>query len=398
MKVVQINSTCGKGSTGKICAEIADLLNLENIENYILYTNGFSDHLSALKYGENREVKRNALKAKCLGNYGFNSRKMTRTLIDQLNRISPDVIHLHNLHGHNCDIGMLFSYLKSNSARLVWTFHDCWAFTGYCMYFDAARCDKWKSGCFNCPQRKKYSLVFDRSKELYERKKALFSDMDLTIVTPSKWLSELVKSSFLGAYDVRVIHNGIDLDAFTYTESMFREKYCIPEDKKILLGVAYQWEKRKGIEALIRAAEALDDICYAVLIGGMDEKTRGKLPPNVLWISRTSDRYELAEIYSAADYLINPTIEDNFPTVNLEALACGTPVITYCTGGSPESIDANSGAIIQENCVDSLVKRIRDLCEEMPFSRAECRKRAESFDKNAMFKDYIRLYRELCDE
>ena len=148
--------------------------------------------LSALKYGENREVKRNALKAKCLGNYGFNSRKMTRTLIDQLNRISPDVIHLHNLHGHNCDIGMLFSYLKSNSARLVWTFHDCWAFTGYCMYFDAARCDKWKSGCFNCPQRKKYSLVFDRSKELYERKKALFSDMDLTIVTPSKWLSELV--------------------------------------------------------------------------------------------------------------------------------------------------------------------------------------------------------------
>lgn len=398
MKVVQINSTCGKGSTGKICAEISDLLNQENVENHILYTNGASNHPSALKYGEDREIRLNALKARSVGNYGFNSKGMTKRLIDQLTRLSPDIIHMHNLHGHNCDIGMLFPYLKSGSARLVWTFHDCWAFTGYCMYFDSVKCDKWKSGCFDCPQRRKYSLLFDRSGELYERKKSLFSDLDLSIVTPSKWLAELVASSHLGGYDVKVINNGIDLNAFRYTPSGFREKYGIPSDKRILLGVAYKWEERKGIGAFLTAAKELEDICRVVLIGGMDENTRRDLPKNVIYINRTTDRRELAEIYSAADYLVNPTSEDNFPTVNIESLACGTPVITYNTGGSPEIIDPYSGAVVPDNQTETLVRMLRDLCNDMPFSRTDCRKRAESFNKDDKFKEYVKLYRELCDE
>ena len=398
MKVVQINATCGKGSTGKICSEIADLLNREGVENAVLYTNGVSEHPSALKYGNDRAVKYNALKAQCEGNYGFNSGRMTKALIYRLEQQAPDVIHLHNLHGHNCNIEMLFDYLKSTSAHLVWTFHDCWAFTGYCMYFDSVQCEKWRTGCFDCPQRKKYSLFFDKSNELYERKKALFSGLDLTIVTPSRWLAELVRASFLGEYDTRVIHNGIDLSKFRYSDSPFRERHGISSDRKILLGVAYQWEARKGIGALVHVAETLKDTCSVVLIGGMDEKTERALPDNMIHLRRTADRQELAEIYSAADYLINPTLEDNFPTVNIEALACGTPVITFQTGGSPEILDASCGAVVYDNRADSLSELIKTLCTNMPFSSADCRRRAELFDKDVKFKEYIRLYRELCNE
>lgn len=398
MKVVQINTTCGKGSTGIICAEIADLLNHEKIDNSILYTNGLSKHPSALKYGEDWEVKLNAAKAKCVGNYGFNSKKITKALIDYLMQFSPDIIHLHNLHGHNCDIRMLFEYLKSTPVRLVWTFHDCWAFTGYCMYFDSVKCNKWTSGCYSCPLRKKYSLFFDRSSELYDRKKALFSNLDLTIVTPSKWLAANVKESHLGVYGVKVINNGIDLNTFKFTESGFREKYEIPANKRMLLGVAYKWEERKGIGTLVKVAEEMDDICRVVLIGEMDDKTRRNLPDSIICINRTSDRRELAQVYSAADYLVNPTAEDNFPTVNIEALACGTPVITYKTGGSPEIIDETSGALVSDNHPDSLIKLIRTMCVDMPFSSADCRKRAESFNKTDKYMEYIQLYRELSNE
>lgn len=398
MKVVQINPTCGKGSTGKICAEISDLLTRDGIENYILYTNGVSDHPAALKYGTDRAVKRNALKARLEGNYGFNSKAMTRKLIHELERVSPDIIHLHNIHGHNCDIDTLFRYLRSCSAKLVWTFHDCWAFTAYCMYFDAVDCQKWKNGCQHCPMRKKYSLLLDKSRWLYRRKKALFSDLPLTIVTPSQWLAELVKQSYLKNYSVRVINNGIDRSAFQYCPGDFREKHHIPADKRILLGVAYRWEARKGIGAFIRTAKALEDRCQVVLIGEMDKETKSTLPKNVICIRRTTDRRELAEIYSAADYLVNPTLEDNFPTVNMEALACGTPVVTYKTGGSPEIIDESCGAVVPDNTPDSLVELLRQLCVEMPFSRSACVKRSEAFDKNEKFEAYIQLYRELCHE
>lgn len=398
MKVVQINAACGRGSTGRICAEIADLLNNEGIENHILFTNGSSSHPSALKYGEDRDIRLNAMISRVKGDYGFNSKRMTSSLIDELERLSPDIIHLHNLHGHNCNIEMLFEYLKGASAKLVWTFHDCWAFTGYCMYFDLVKCGKWRTGCSDCPQRKKYSLAFDRSGELYERKKRLFSGLDLTIVTPSKWLAVLVGESHLKEYRTVVINNGIDLDVFRYTESNFRKEHGIPDDKRILLGVAYKWEERKGIGAFIKAAEELKDICRVVLIGGIDEKVRRELPENIILISRTSDMHELAAIYSAADFLVNPTLEDNFPTVNIEAIACGTPVITYDTGGCAEIIDQSSGAVVRDNSVDSLVKLLRELCADPPFARSDCAKRAELFEKNRKYREYIQLYRELCDE
>ncbi len=397
MKIVQINATCQKGSTGKICAAVSELLSAEGVENYVLYSNGQSNLSAGIKYADDRSIRINSARSKLAGNYGFNSKKMTERLIEELEKRDPDIIHLHNIHSHNCNIEMLFDHFKKSNAKLIWTFHDCWAFTGYCMYFDAAGCTKWKTGCSDCPQRKKYSLLFDRSEELYKKKKNLFSGLDLTIVTPSRWLARLVGESHLSSYPVKVINNGIDLDAFRYMPGDFREKYGIENDKKILLGVAYRWEKRKGIDAFYKLAHELRDECRVVLVGGKGDREKG-IPDNVISIERTSSREELAKIYSAADLLVNPTAEDNFPTVNIEALACGTPVVTYDTGGSAEIPDDTCGAVVPRNDAEALVETVRGLCRDYPFTRDKCRKRAEEFDQNVKFGEYVKLYREICNE
>ena len=185
MKVVQVNATCGAGSTGKICVEISKLLSEKGIENYILYFEGESDYPTGRKITTDYYLKSQALLSRAFGNYGFNSKSATEKLIEEIEKINPDIIHLHNIHCHGCNLKLLFEYLKDKKTKLVWTFHDCWAFTGYCMYFDMVGCDKWETGCESCPQKSKYSWFFDNSKTLYEKKKSILKDLDLTIVTPS---------------------------------------------------------------------------------------------------------------------------------------------------------------------------------------------------------------------
>ena len=243
MNVVQINTTCGRGSTGKIAVAVSQLLLNDNIENYILYSAQSTTYSLGRKYTKRYELKWQALRSRVFGEYGFNSRKITKRLIAELDKIQPDIVHLHNLHGHNCHLGKLFSYLKEKKIKIYWTFHDCWAFTAYCPHFDMVGCSKWKKGCEKCPQYREYSWFFDKSKKLYARKKELFSGLDLTIITPSEWLAGLVKESFLKDYPVKVIHNGIDLSIFKPTESNFRAKYNC-ENKFILLGVAFGWGER----------------------------------------------------------------------------------------------------------------------------------------------------------
>ena len=213
MKVVQINTTCGIGSTGKISLGISRVMTAENIENYILCSRSNGDPLGIV-CSDSSYIRMQALKSKLFGNYGFNSKRATRKMITQLEKIQPDLVHLHNIHGHDCDLEMLFSYFRSKEMKLLWTFHDCWTFTGYCTYFNMVRCEKWKNMCYDCPQRKAASWLFDRSKKLYQSKKDLFEGLDLTIITPSRWLADMVDQSFLKDYPVQVIYNGIDLDVF----------------------------------------------------------------------------------------------------------------------------------------------------------------------------------------
>lgn len=224
MKVVQINVTAGEGSTGKICMAIGRELSNRGIENYLLYTSGNCAEPNAIKYANNLQIKQEALKARVYGNWGFNSKKITKDLISWLEQIQPDIIHLHNLHGHNVNLELLFDYIRQKKVRVIWTFHDSWAFTGYCTHFNMAKCERWKTGCMCCPQKKGYTWFTDRSSEIYKKKKELFCGLDLTIVTPSKWLAGLVKESFLKEYPVRVINNGIDLNVFKPSPSDFRER------------------------------------------------------------------------------------------------------------------------------------------------------------------------------
>lgn len=342
MKVLMINSVCGIRSTGRICADIAETLEAQGHTCKIAYGRESVPQKYekyAVRIGIDTGVKIHGALSRVFDTSGFHSRRATKKFIKWVKQYDPDVIHLHNIHGYYLHIGELFKYLKTCGKKILWTLHDCWAFTGHCSYFDFARCEKWKTGCYKCSQKKRYpaSLLRDRSKKNYSLKKKWFTGIDnLTLITPSQWLADIVKQSFLGEYTVEVVRNGIDLNVFKPTESDFRVRYGL-EDKKILLGVASVWEERKGLADFLKLAEMVDEN-YAIVLVGLSEKQMQDLPKNVIGITRTNSTKELAQIYTTADVFLNLTYEDNYPTVNLEAQACGTPVITYRTGGSVESV------------------------------------------------------------
>ena len=392
MKVVQVNVTCGVGSTGKICKAIGERLVAQGDESYIFHTRREPNTEFHISYATPLYIKAQALKSRLAGNYGFNSIAATKRLIAELERIQPDIVNLHNLHGHNCHLGMLFSYLKEKRVKVIWTFHDCWAFTGYCPHFVMAKCDKWQTGCEHCPQHREFSFLFDRSRWLYQKKKDLFTGLDMTVVTPSRWLADLVGQSFLKDYPVTVINNGIDLSGFYPRESSFREKYGIPPDKHILLAVAFDWGIRKGLDVLTELSGTLDPQRYQLVLVGTNESVDQQLPENIISIHRTQNQQELAEIYSAADLLLNPTREDTYPTVNMESLACGTPVLTFRTGGSPEMLDDTCGSAVPCDDTEAFRNEILRICEERPFTTEQCVIKAAEFDQSQKYKEYTELY------
>ena len=392
MKIVQLNVTYGSGSTGKIVLSVSELLDNENIENYVLYSSGNCDKPNGIKYSTPSSIKIQTIIARLFGNYGFEAKRTTKRLVANLEKIKPDILHIHNIHSHACNLEMLFNYVKKNNVKVYWTFHDCWAFTGYCPHFDMIGCDKWKTECKNCPQKSIYSWFFDRSKQNFGKKKKLFENLDLTIITPSQWLANMVKESIFKDYPVKVINNGIDLSVFKPTESDFRKKYTC-EDKFLLLGVAFGWGRRKGLDVFIKLSKMLDDSFKIVLVGTNDDIDK-QLPDNIISIHRTANQKELAEIYTAADLFVNPTREDTFPTVNIESIACGTPLITFKTGGSAEIIDDTCGFAVSKDDIQALCGEIVRIYNEKPFSSENCLKKAENFDMNDKFKEYVELYEE----
>ena len=390
MKVVQINITCGVGSTGKICQEISKLLTQNNIENYVLYSEFDSNYPNAIKYTNKRQIQFSALVSRIFGNYGFTSKRATKKLINHLEKIKPDIVHIHNIHGHACNFEMLFKYLRDKNIKIYYTFHDCWALTGYCPHFTMAKCEEWVTGCACCNGSKKYSYFFNNSQKLLEKKKRALLNQNLTIITPSEWMASLVKQSYLKDYEIKVINNGIDINLFKPTPSDFRKKHGL-EDKFILLGVAFDFGNKKGLDVFIELSKRLDEK-YQIVLVGTDKETDKTLPKEIISINRTRNIQELLEIYSCADLFVNPTREDTFPTVNIESLACGTPVITYATGGSPEILDDTCGRVVACDDIDGLEKGIKDICENNLIKKEDCIKRAQMFDKDQKFKEYIQEY------
>ena len=389
--VVQITSRCGYGSIGKICQAISELLSNKGIENYILYSGDSNGYKNGIKYCTPTSVRFSALKSRLFGNYGFNSTKDTKRLVAKLDEIKPDIVQLHNLHSHNCNLTILFDYLRKKNIKIFYTFHDCWTFTGYCPYFDMVNCKKWETECHNCVAWKKYSWFFDRSNSNFKKKKDAFKDLNLTIITPSQWLADLTKKSFLGNYPVKVINNGIDLTVFTPQHSDFRIKHHC-ENKKMLLGVAMGWERRKGLETFIELSKDLPSSSFQIVLVGTTNQIDKLLPSNIISIHKTKDQHELAQIYSAADVLVNPTMEENFPTTNIESIACGTPVITYNSGGSGEMLNSDCGIVIPRGDYNKLYEAVKSQIVN-PLPKGElCRKQALHYKSENLFNNYYLEY------
>ena len=388
MKILFINTVCGYGSTGRICTDIADLLLDQGHACKIAYGRGDMPEkyrAIAKRIGSPMDVEIHAGLARLTDSAGFHSKKATKNLLLWIDEWKPDLIHLHNLHGYYINVEMLFQYLSNRKIPVVWTLHDCWPFTGHCTYFDHAKCDKWKSGCKGgCPQKKEYpsSIGISRSETNYLRKMQAFSNIDiLHVVTPSYWLERLVKQSFLQKYKTHVIHNGIDLETFQSIESDFRERYGV-KDKRIYLAVSDGWGRRKGLDDVIKMAKLLTPEERIVMVG-VSGKEKTMIPDEVIAIPRTKNVKELVEIYSAADVFINPTYEDNYPTTNLEAQACGIPVVTYNTGGSPESVPKEN--VVPKGDYIELLK----LARQYHLLKVNY---METFDKNKTFSEYIGLF------
>lgn len=390
MKVYLINTVCGVGSTGKIVTALRRLLKEKGHEGRIAFGLGTAeDGYRILPRGE---YYAHNLLSRLTGREGLFSTARTKALVADIRRYDPDVIHLHNLHGHYLNYEVLFRYLSRCGKSVVWTLHDCWPMTGHCPHFDMVKCEKWKTGCHSCGQYRDYprSLV-DNSAAMWRKKKECFTGVPgLTLATPSKWMADRIGESFLAGCPVRVIHNGIDLSVFRPTDSDFREKHHC-QDKFILLGVAFGWGARKGLDVFTELAKRLDDR-YRIVLVGTDETVDAQMPENIISIHRTRDQRELAEIYTAADLFVNPTREEAFGLVNAEALACGTPVVTFRTGGSPEVIDESCGCVVDCDDVDALEAEIRRMEGERPFTAEACMKRAAAFDESERFEEYIRLY------
>lgn len=390
MNLIQINAV-PYGSTGSIVFSLADIM--EHQGNQVLCTTGFTwkgcDRPDYVMTSGIVEKTVHTWLARITGKTGGFSTLATWRLLRRMDKMKPDLIHLHNLHGWFINLPMLFGYIKKHNIPVVWTLHDCWSFTGHCPHFAMAGCDRWKTGCGGCAQNHLYpQTFFDCSKTNWRRKKKWFTGVEnLTIVTPSRWLAEQVRESFLGEYPVRVINNGIDL-------SVFKPDPTVKKNEKFtLLGVSYDWDNKKGLDVFLELAKRLDERFRIVLVGTNDTVDK-LLPENITSIHRTQNPAELAKLYASADLLVNPTREDTYPTVNMEALACGTPVLTFCTGGSPEILDEHCGVVVPCGDVDAMEAAIRRLARS-PIGQKPCLDRAKGFDKYERFEEYVRLYGEI---
>lgn len=394
MKVLQINSVCGYGSTGRIAVDLYHTLERNGHDCIIAYgRENAPEGIKTIKIGNKLDFYWQVFLTRIFDKHGYGSKRATKKLIQQIEQYDPDIIHLHNIHGYYINFKILFEYLANCHKPIIWTLHDCWSFTGHCAHFDYADCKKWKEHCRKCPQKKSYphSIFLDNSKKNYDQKRKLFNQIEnLTFVTPSEWLAKLLKESFLSKHNVKVINNGIDLSIFKPTPSNLRKQYQL-ENKKIILGVASKWKKRKGLDTFIQLAGKLDD-SYQIILIGISQEDKKKLPSNVLAIARTNDVTELAQFYTIADVFVNPTLEDNFPTTNIEALACGTPVITYNTGGSPEAINEKCGIIVEKQNINKLLNTITQFDKK---KYIDCINQAKKFEKLNQYNQYIELYKEV---
>lgn len=416
-KLLQINPVLRTStSTGRIMKEIGELAMANGWESYVAYSKG-RDGLPGstsipVPVGNKASVAWHGLQTRILDRHGLGSVLATKRFIEDIRRIGPDIIHIHNIHGYFLNYRILFDFLSHSGIQVIWTVHDCWLYTGHCYHYMYAGCDRWKTGCGHCPQRGKFprSLFADRSARNFRDKRDAFCSMPedrLTIVPVSDWMRSEMSESFLKDYRFQVIHNGIDTDVFSpqpALESEVRRCYGLG-DRHVILGIASIWSEEKGLNDFVEMAARLDSDEVIVLVG-MDRKQlddvlsrygRTVLGDRMVAVKRTADVHQLAGLYSTADVFVNPTWQDNYPTVNLEAISCGTPVVTYRTGGSIEAVAGDTGFVVEQGDIEGLVDAVRrvETLGKAHFMDA-CRSRAvKEFRKEDRYAEYIELYERL---
>jgi len=349
MKYLFINSVAGFGSTGRIAAEKCRELMGEGHHCVLAFgrIKANCDDIPTVQIGSSLDNKLHGIRCRLMDDHGFGSKAATCRFLKWVKEYDPDVIWLHNIHGYYIHIGLLFDYLRSCGKEIVWTLHDCWAFTGHCAYFDFVGCDKWKTGCFDCPQKKSYptSIGLDGSRSNYEKKKALFSGIpNLRLVVPSHWLKKRVKDSFLQDYPVEVVYHTINRDVFKPTPGTFRKKYGL-DGKTVLLGVASVWDARKGLSDFVELAGMLDE-GYQIVLIGLTEDQIAALPENILGLPRTNSMEELVQAYSEADLFLNPSVEETFGMTAMEARCCGTEAVVYQNTACEEIVEQFGGIAV----------------------------------------------------
>lgn len=387
--LLQINVVSNVLSTGKIAEDIAKTAIANGWKSYIAYGRDAKPGVSQeIKVGSKFDVYEHYIMNKLFDREGWASKVATHKLVQQIESIKPDIIQLHNIHDHYLNYPILFRYLATLNTPVVWVQHDCWSFTGGCAYFDMLMCSKWQTECNNCPRKKKWE--FDQTARHFHLKKQLLDAIPNLIFVPvSDWLHDLLRQSVHHHRPIFTIHNGVDVSCFKpMTSSQNKRKFHI-------LGVAAVWSKRKGLDDFVKLRSLLSPDDFEITLVGLTQQQIGLIPSGIYGLTRTATVEDLVRLYSDSDVFVNTTYSDNFPTTNVESLACGTPVITYRTGGSPEAVDEKTGRVVEQGDVNALALAIQDM-REHPLSSEDCRKRAERlFDKDKCFQKYIDLYREI---
>lgn len=399
MKLLQINSTLNWGSTGRIAEEIGQVVLNKGWESYIAYGRQCNKSKSqSFRIGDDWAVYNHGLQTRLLDNHGLASRKETKHFIKQIETISPDVIHLHNIHGYYLNYSLLFDFLSQVNIPVVWTLHDCWAFTGHCSHYSYVGCNRWHTLCYDCPQKGDYpaSCLIDRSEQNFRDKLHAFTLVEnMTLVPVSEWLAGEVRQSFLKDYPMQVIHNGVDTEIFR------PQQVCKADlgfdNRFMILGVSSVWLSRKGLKDFLKLRERLSKDEYVIVLVGLDESQIKHLPEGIIGIRRTNSVQELAKYYSIANIYFNASVEETFGLTIAESLSCGTPAIVYNSTACPEIISSDTGFIVEQgdiNAVVNVVKLMKKQGKQQWIS--DCRERAVSlYDKRERYEEYLRLYERL---
>ncbi len=399
-KILFVNSIIGTGSTGRLITGLCRALSAEGVQSLVCYgRKSAPGEVPCYRIGSDQGVYVHGMISRLTDRHGLYSSRATKALVRQIASFGPDLIHLHNIHGYYLNYEILFRFLREYGRPILWTLHDCWSFTGHCTHFEYIGCKRWQEQCRDCMQLREYpkSVLLDASETNYRKKKELFTGIrDLSLITPSAWLKGKTEQSFLKGYPVSVIPTGIDLSQFQPTQSALREQYGL-QDKTVLLGVANPWRERKGLEDFIRLSSMLPENVRIVMIG-LKKRQLSLIPKNVIGIEKTDSVKEMAAWYSLADLHVNLTYEDTFPTTNLESMACGSPVLTYGAGGSPESVAEGCGFVLPVGDLEGVRRIVSEYGRKNEVTVKACIRQAAKYDKAVRFREYIEKYEEILHQ